>query len=336
MISYRKHIRLFFLFLFLHTARAEGEGRFRLFSEEIKQDYPSVVYDFLERYLYKADSLGQHGGLTLYQQMTDNVQFIYGTPQQARQLTPATPFSISLINQRYYDVCWKSTMGDTLLHVAFPASFELLWGLPKNKLERTLPKQLNSLNKHWKADMTVTESDLKPGAQNDLWENRYKEYYELEEIHNSTYYQKNDNQQWIPVFTEKYPLLAAYNLWQGILKEANDYQLHIRQSVYPFDELVYTISLSQWLHYVCSIKGHTYIGLEENRADTCKLLVMVVCPDLGFKHMLSVEMKHHFVTHREEPIEVRFNAFIPMHNVKAIYKEKELIKNIKKKIDKKK
>lgn len=335
MTLYRKLIGWFFFFLPLFTARAEGEGRFRLFSEDVKRDYPSVVYDFLERYLYKADSLEQHGELTLYQQVADNVRFIHGTPKRARQLTPVTPFTMNFVNQRYYDVCWKSETGDTLLHVAFPASFELLWGLPKNKLERILPQQLRCFDKRWAADRTVTESDLEPGAKKGFWENRYKEYYELEEIHNATYYQRDAHQQWVPVFSEEYPLLAAFNLWQGVLEEADDYQLHIRQSVYPFDELTYTLSLSQWLHYVRSIKGRTYIGLEENRADACKLLVMVVCPDLGFKHMLSVVMKHHFVSHCKEPFEVKLNAFIPMHNVKAIYKEKELLKNVRKESDKK-
>ena len=49
---------------------------FRLFSPEVKTDYPSVVYDFLERYLFELDSLERKGIQTRQKIDDDKVIFI--------------------------------------------------------------------------------------------------------------------------------------------------------------------------------------------------------------------------------------------------------------------
>ena len=56
-------ISVVLMIVHIHLVNAQS---FRLFAPEVKQEYPSVVYDFLERYLYELDSL-QRKGIAIHQ-----------------------------------------------------------------------------------------------------------------------------------------------------------------------------------------------------------------------------------------------------------------------------
>ena len=73
----RIFLLLFFLQSFLY-GKAE-EKHFRLFSDEMKTAYPSVVYDFLEHYLYKLDSLQTANPLAMNHLKQDKVIFKKGS-----------------------------------------------------------------------------------------------------------------------------------------------------------------------------------------------------------------------------------------------------------------
>ena len=126
-----------FLLLSFLLGKAE-EGRFRLFSDEVKTAYPSVVYDFLETYLYRLDSLHREGGLAHPSMMLDKVLFLKGGSSVARHITPHTSFSITKMEDKMFNAVWKDSTGVTLLDMVFPASYELILGASKNKIERTM------------------------------------------------------------------------------------------------------------------------------------------------------------------------------------------------------
>ena len=46
---------------------------FVFFDPEVKEEYPSVVYDFLERYLYEIDSMSKAGKPVLQRMKDDKV-----------------------------------------------------------------------------------------------------------------------------------------------------------------------------------------------------------------------------------------------------------------------
>lgn len=65
-----------------------GAQSFHLFAPEVKQEYPSVIYDFLERYLYELDSL-QKEGINIQQKISDDkVFFFQGFVNSAKDITP--------------------------------------------------------------------------------------------------------------------------------------------------------------------------------------------------------------------------------------------------------
>jgi hypothetical protein len=110
---------------------------------------------------------------------------------------------------------------------------------------------------------------------------------------------------------------------QGLIDGINDYRLYIEQSAYEFDVLKYTVSLSQWLNYCRDMRVSVYIGLEEEREDGLMILILAQSNDLGFKHMLSMILPWNFVEKRDAILKAKLYAYIPTHNVKTYYQERD-------------
>ena len=315
-----------FLLLSFLLGKAE-EGRFRLFSDEVKTAYPSVVYDFLETYLYRLDSLHREGGLAHPSMMLDKVLFLKGGSSVARHITPQTSFSITKMEDKMFNAVWKDSTGVTLLDMVFPASYELILGASKNKIERTMEKQLKAMPLSFTPDSLV-DMEVKMLADS-VFQSQPVTIYEIESISDATYYSRLDSTMLQPIFDSNQKWYSSVNLMQGLIDGINDYRLYIEQSAYEFDVLKYTVSLSQWLNYCRDMRASVYIGLEEEREDGLMILILAQSNDLGFKHMLSMILPWNFVEKRDAILKAKLYAYIPTHNVKTYYQERDR-KEIKK------
>lgn len=315
-----------FLLLSFLLGKAEG-GRFCFFPEEAKTAYPSAVYDFLETYLYRLDSLHRNGSLAHPSMMRDKVLFLNGESSVARSITPQTSFTLTKMEDKMYNAVWKDSTGVTLLDMVFPASYELILGAPKNKIERTMEKQLKAMPLSFTPDSLVhMEVEM---LADSVFQSQPVTIYEIESINDATYYSRPDSVTLQPIFDSGQKWYSSINLMQGLIDGIDDYQLYIEQSVYEFDILKYTISLSQWLNYCREMRASIYIGLEEEREDGLMILLLAQSNDLGFKHMLSMILPWNFVEKRNAILKARLYAYIPTHNVKTYYQERDR-KEIKK------
>ena len=147
--------------------------------------------------------------------------------------------------------------------------------------------------------------------------------YEIGSISDATYYSCLDSPILQPIFDSNQKWYSSVNLMQGLIADIDDYQLYIEQSVYEFDTLKYTISLSQWLNYCRDMRASVYIGLEEEREDGLMILLLAQSNDLGFKHMLSMILPWNFVEKRNAILKAKLYAYIPTHNVKTYYQERD-------------
>ncbi len=300
------------------------KNRLCLFPEVMRQTHPSVVYDFLERYLFRLDSLQQAGELYMSQLMRDDVRFVVGTTETCRQLSPETTFTLSLTDSRYYEAVWRNENDSVLLDLVFPASYELICGMPKHKIERTIERQLKAMPQRFIPDSIPL--DLEVNQVNDsVWQRSSITHYEIEAIHDAVYFERDGSLGMTPLYDVQQPLYSAFNLLQGYVENSDAYRLYVEQSIYEFDILRYTVSLAQWLNYCREIHGKVYVGLEEEHEDGYLLLLLLVSPDLGFKHMLSLIVPRDFVSRPNAVLKAKLYAYIPIHNVKAYYKEKELL-----------
>ena len=98
--------------------------KYTLFDTNFRNQYPSVVYDFLERYLYEIDSIERSGAPIMQRLLDDKVVFLEGNHKIAASFTPHTPFSIITSEKKRCVAFWFDTTGQVLLSVAFPLQYE--------------------------------------------------------------------------------------------------------------------------------------------------------------------------------------------------------------------
>ncbi len=315
-----RNIRLVVIVLSLLYSLSSKTGVFTLFSDEVKEEYPSVLYDFLERYLFELDSLQRKDGTLGNKLIDDNVSFLKGSPFTARNMTLDMPFTISRTESLYYEVAWSDTIGNELLHIVFPASFELILGMPKHQIEKTMRLQLQAMPGVFFPDTSFPYQDLEQ-MDDGYFVSEPKQFLGIEELNTCTYYNMVSNVDSKPIFDSSQNVYSAKNLLQGLIENCNNYKLYILQNLYDFKTDDFTLNLSQWLNYCRDIHATVYVAVEEEREDGLVMLLVVQSPDLGFQHALSLILPWNFVDKQDCILKGKLNAYIPIHNVNALYQE---------------
>ncbi len=315
-----KNIKKQILLLCAATALQQGAfaQRLHLFSEEIKTDYPSVVYDFLERYLYEADSLVRKGVDIRLKLHDDKVIFTKGDVSAVRSLTPSTAFSLNKVDNKYYQVSWTNAKGNTLLSLAFPMQYELLWGKTKAELEKTLKEEILAAKNFQPIPMATEENTTK--ADDGCLMTQPTENYYVSSLNTSTYYNKGAKGLQ-PVFNADDKWHSAANLFLGCMEQSDQYTLYVEQNVYGFKKQSFTVKLDQWLAYCQAMKLKLFFTIEEEREDGLKALLIAQSDDLKFNHMLSVILPNDFVSNPKAVLKATLNAYIPTQNVKSLYQQ---------------
>ena len=309
--------RILLLCAFFALQQEAFAQRFHLFMDEIKKDFPSVVYDFLERYLYETDSLMKKGIDVTQKLRDDKVLFTKGSASVARNITPLMPFSMSKVENKYYEVAWTDTLGTPVLSLAFPMQYELLLGKPKVELEQTVKDEIYAA-KDFKI-IDVSESATEKQDDGCVMTQPTENYY-VKSLNTATYYRSAaDSLQ--PVFDDKDKWHSAANLFLGCIDKADQYTLYVEQNVYGFKKQTFTMKLNQWLAYCQSMKLKLFFTIEEERADGLKALLIAQSDDLKFNHMMSIVIPDSFVSNSKSMIKATFNAYIPTQNVKDLYQQ---------------
>lgn len=288
-----------------------------LFPDEMKTAYPSVVYDFLERYLY--DINHSSNGYELRQRMADDkVSVVDGSLKNIPKLSPEVPFSIMRHEDVSYDVNWTDTLGNVLLALQFPIQFELLLGQPKVDIEKTMKSQLDSCANVVPLQRLTSETE-------ELSDGYFRTipvtHYYAESLNTATYYQKMPDSTMNPVYQSAQKAYSAANLFHGLIEDCANYRLYVEQNLYGFSKQSYTVSLAQWLNYCQANKLTIYFAVEEVREDGLKALLIAQSRDLGFNHMMSLIIPDNFVEKKNVTLKATLNAYIPTDNVKDLYQQ---------------
>lgn len=300
----------------VQTSRAQ---RYTFFSPEVRTEYPSVVYDFLETYLYDIAAQQSRGDDVTQRLQDDKVVFITGTPSSARSITPDMAFRISTVEDKYYEVAWRDAAGDVVLQLAFPMQYELLLGKPKVEIEKEFRA---TLAEERPFTPFVPEADGLEAADGCCWVTTPADYYHVESLTDCMYFMPSAAADaFTPLYTADDRWRSAANLFLGAIADIDNYRLYIEQNVYGFNKLRYTVTLRQWLAYCQAMQLHLYFGVEEERVDGLKALLIARSADLGFNHMLSLIIPDDFVTNRKAVLKATLNAYIPTQNVKDLYQQ---------------
>ena len=291
---------------------------YTLFDSSLRNQYPSVVYEFLERYLYEIDSIEQSGAPIMQRLFDDKVAFLEGNPTIAASITPQTPFSIITSDNKRCVAFWSDTTGKVLLSVAFPLQYELLLGKPKVQLEKTHNAEVTSYNDYHPRQFATNKLQM---ADDSCRIVPPIHHYYIESLNTAFYLEKVDSTTYKPVFRNNDKYHSAANLFQGVLDSIDGYQLYVMQNLYGFQQMNYQISLSQWLAYCQAMKFEVYFTIEEERQDGLTALLIVHSNELAFNHMMSLCIPNDFVDDPNSVIKATLHAYIPTQNVKDLYQQ---------------
>lgn len=295
-----------------------GQAKYSLFANEVKQDYPSVVYDFLERYLYEIDSLVSRGEAIEQRLKDDKVFFIEGLPSVVATLSPQTSFKMIGTDDKYYQVVWTDSLDSTILNIVFPMQYELLLGKSKVQIEQEMNEYLKEFMDYRPISIGMEELEK---SLDTIWTPSYTDYYYVESLNTSCYYKRIDSTTFVPIFDSSDLWHSAANLFQGVIDSIAGYKLYVNQLLYNYKNAQYLVSLSQWLAYCQSMKLNVYFAVEEEHKDGFKALLIAHSRDLNFNHVLSIIIPNDFVSNPNTVLKVTMNAYIPTQNIQEFYQQ---------------
>lgn len=133
-------------------------------------------------------------------------------------------------------------------------------------------------------------------------------------------YYKKERESFIPIFDKYHLDFSSANLFHGLINKS-DYRMYVEQSVYGMKTIDYTISLNQWLNYCAEWGLKVYFAVEEVREDGVLGLIIAKSEELGYHHLLSVIIPDKFINDPKAVLKARITPYIPIHNVKDLYKK---------------
>lgn len=293
----------------MHTVTHLG---FRLFDDNMKREYVSDVYNFLERYFL--EMYCWKNGQTLRQKLHDDkVMFTEGSIADIKRIDEKTVFTISNVEDKFYEVTWADSVG-TFLSIAFPIQYELILGMPLVEIEQNLYSLITSAPKADTCD-SLPEVEL---MGDEIYQTVPRQTYYIESLSTSRYYYKTNGTQTL-ILDTLHAGLSAMNIFHEITRCNNP--MIVEQNLYGFKRRKFLITLHQWLNYCKEQKLIVYTAIEEEYTDGLKLLVVVQSKSLGYNHMLSVKVPRDFIDSPTAELEASVNAFIPTHNIKNLYQK---------------
>lgn len=289
----------------------------RLFTDSLKQEISPILCDFLERYLNQVSKSSRD--YDFYQRMADDkVVLKEGSFGNIHKLSTNVLFTPTRYEDKGYEVCWKDTLGNVLLCLQFPIKYELLLGKTKDEVEKTMKEQLTACPDSiclWKADTDFVSTG------DGLLRSKTSDYYYVKSLNMTTYYYKSENDSILPIFSTEQKAYSATNLFHGLISDISNYMIYIEQDLYGFKKESYIIPLTKWLNYCKKNKLAIYFGIEEERSDGLKALLIAKDKDLAYCHLMTIILADNFVDKRNSVLKAMLNAYIPIDNVENLYQE---------------
>ena len=274
-----------------------------------------LVCNFLNRYLNEALQWNAKEPTLAQKMQDDKFLVLEGNLSNIYLFDSTTTMSLHRYENRAYEAEWSSH-GEILLRVAFPIQYELILGRTQKELEPELKNYITQ-SKQIK-QFEIPTLNATPNEQG-IYYSQPQANYQIAELTNcSYYYLRNDSLR--PVMDSDFVVYSLSNLFQ-IPIQGKDMCIRVQQSVYGFQQLEYTIQLSQWQNYCRNEELTQYVAIEESLDEAWKVLIVAESKDLAYNHILSVLVPKTIFSDRKTTLYAKINAFIPTHNLKELYQQ---------------
>lgn len=273
-----------------------------------------IVCAFLNRYITNILNWDETNVSTIRKMRDDKFIILDGSLDNISLISDSSIVSINRYDDKAYEAIWQDETGVVLLRVAFPIQYELLLGMPQNEIEKLTHYYIERAP----ARERIVEDIPLDSIEQNIYRTSPRQHYELPALNNCRYLCKDSLGQIHYVCDSLQLAYTLANLFQTGLEK--DYRLDVKQSIYGFNKLEYTITLQQWLNYCAEQNITSYVAIEEEFPDAVQVLVVAECKDLGFNHLLSILVPRDFL-HNDAHFLVKMNAFIPTHNISNLYEQ---------------
>ena len=280
---------------------------------------PPEVFVFLEKTLQQIDSVQTRGGDLKNFLDLKNIVYLSDLRSVA-DIHDLPSMELRLSNGKSYEARWIDQEGNTKATLLFPANYEVIFGLRKDEIEHKVKDQIRRQGKTAQIKK-LPDTEVVSHHDSPLFKYKEESILEIKEMTDNIFLVENEETGLLPVFDNNFKSASAINLLQGVIPEIEGYKLYINQDKYDSKE-EYTVDLAQWLNFCNSLPAKIYCGLEEERDDGIKLLVILDVYPLGFRHMLSVILPPNFIDNKNSVLKGKLYTYIPAHNLGNLYYEK--------------
>ena len=296
-----------------------------LFSDEIRELQPSVVYDFLERYLLDRLSAPQ-GSEQAIRLGWDRVTFVKGSPQTALRFDGTETFSKDSREMRYYHVAWSKN-GSVVLEMAFDMDWQLLTGCDAIEQELNYVRDLPRVSVRPEPDFVLGE------------EATGREYvlsgrsFIIDAVRNDLYFTRRftgEDSPWRLLVDTLSPAHSVSNMMLS-RQACGDLGLRVIIDRYGYTSDTLSVKYAQLLQKNLDEGCEVYYGFKYKKDQRYHGTVFFVNKAGGYVTMLSVAIPMEAI-HNPDQSEVRGRlwTYIPMHNVSDNYFKPTDYKKIKK------
>ena len=267
----------------------------QLFSEEMRQQVSTPVFDFLERYFLqlKYPPVVKTASNML---RDDAFHFNVGTLADVDCLLPADNFAYTYDHYRYTAI-W-SRNGQTLLSVSFPVEYELISGENKVEAENNLMSDIQ------KATLTKETPD----------DPKRDDHYISTDFSNRLYYQGGKLLSSI-----RHPAESVANMMLSTNARGH-YDIGMTQISYGFQKRVYQVPVRQWIAFCLQSGCRLYYGVEDIGAEgEVRAVVLAVNEAENYNHVLIVCIPADIIDQQQGTIDARLYPYVPTHNVMNMF-----------------
>lgn len=275
----------------------------KLFSDDMRRQFPSPCYDFLERHMLELNIVrGTEEEIILLQKP---VFFTVGTYRTALQVDSTFDYRADEIEFHRYMSTW-SKGGHDVLQVIYDMDYQLMSGCNISELEESFIKRMK---RHF-----VTQTDtlpergtyiISPSINNNL----YIDHSRKEDGGVSRSY----------IFDGKQGSRSVANLMLADDMQT-DVTLQMRVNRYNYKTDTVEVALQSFLNFCRTEEGCTpYFAIKRYRGENYEGLLLMANRNAGYMHMLSVTISQKIIEEKEGVITGRIMVYIPLHNVNQEY-----------------
>ncbi len=299
---------------------------YSIFSQQLRTDFPSPVYNFIERYALAMDIPREENKFSMEKQMEmDRVNFSVGSLQMLPSLfRQKVSVDIEKAMERFYRISWTDSIGQIVCRMTFPSSYELMHGSEMLENEERIVQEIRSTKPFVAQPAIVNREELdvyKADGSDTIYIHRGGHGI-IEHIRSDKYYVRSGDGAMTLLYSPLYPYESLCNLFTS---EELTFapSVHVLLRKYNFQKEELDVQLTQLRHFFYEEQCTAYCGLidfDEAKGEI-DMIIQMVNKESSYEHLMRLRGNPFSVTDGQCGIHVTLTSYIPLHNVAKWYAE---------------